>query len=346
MRSKVLCGLLLGLAAFVIGTPASAQDPLWADKMFDKLEVDFGNVPSGADLKERIKVTNKYQQTVNILGIASSCGCTAGKPDKNTLASGESTYIDITMNTRKFSLLKETVVTVTFNQPLLTSVRIPVKAFINPEVLINPGAAEFGPVTKGNEASRKLSIVYAWRGTSTIKEATSRNPSIVAQLVEARRDAASIHYELQVTIKETAPLGDLRDQVTLVTDNPNNPHIPVLVEARIEPEYAVSPELVSFGTLLPGERKTLNIVARGRKPFLIEKIESEKTAGVFEVRLPKEPKSIHVLPLTMVAPAEPGSVSEEFTLTIKDVPDPVTFKVHGKIAAPAGSPANFAPSNP
>ena len=345
MRSKALSGLLLGLAV-ALGSRASAQDPLWADKMFDKLEVDFGNFPSGADLKQRLKVTNKYQQTVHILGIASSCGCTAGKPEKDTLASGESTYIDITMNTRKFSLLKETVVTVNFSQPLPANVRIPVKAFINPEVLINPGAAEFGQVTKGTEAVRKLSIVYAWRGTSTIKEAVARNPDIAAQLVEARRDAASIHYELHVTIKGSAPLGDLREQVTLVTDNPNNPQIPVLVEARIEPEYAVTPELVSFPTMAPGERRALNIVVRGKKPFLIEKIESEKTAGVFEVRLPKEAKTIHVLPLTMIAPTEPGTISEEFTLTIKGVPDPVTFKVYGRTAAPAGSPGPFVPGNP
>ena len=345
MRSKALSGLLLGLAV-ALGSRASAQDPLWADKMFDKLEVDFGNVPSGADLKQRLKVTNKYQQTVHILGIASSCGCTAGKPEKDTLASGESTYIDISMNTRKFSLLKETVVTVTFDQPLLASVRIPVKAFINPEVLVNPGAAEFGAIFRGTDRSLKLAVTSASRGTSTIKEAVSKNPDVVAQLVEARRDAGAIHYELHVTIKGTAPLGDLRDQVTLVTDNPGNPHIPVLVEARIESEYAVTPELVSFGTLVPGARDMRNIVVRGRKPFLIEKIESEKTAGVFEVRLPKEPRTVHVLPLTMIAPAEPGSISEEFTLTIKDVPDPVTFKVHGKIVVPAGAPAAFVPNNP
>src|SRR5262249_45979840 len=114
-----------------------------------------------------------------------------------------------------------------------------------------------------------------------------------------------------------------------------NPSIPVLVEARVEPEFSISPDLVPFGTLAPGERKTLNIVARGKRPFTIEKIESERTAGVFEVRLPKDSKTIHVLPLTMIGPAEPGTVSEEFTVTLGGTPDPVTFKVFGKVVAPA-----------
>jgi hypothetical protein len=346
MRSKALCGLLLGLALLGRGGSARAQDPQWANKMFDKLEHDFGTVASGADLKYRLKVTNKYQQTVHIAGIASSCGCTVAKPAKDTLASEESTFIDITMNTRKFSLLKETYVTVTFDQPLLANVRIPVKAYINPDVLINPGAAEFGAISKGTETARRLSIIYTWRGMSTIKEAVCKNPNVLAKIVETRRDALAIHYELQVTIKGSAPLGELREQITLVTDNPANPNIPVLVEAKIEPEYVVTPELVPFGTLTPGERKTLNIVVRGKKAFLIEKIESEKTAGVFEVRLPKEARNLHVLPLTMIAPAEAGIVTEEFMMTIGGVEEPVTFKVHGKVLAPAGTPATFVPKNP
>ena len=50
-------------------------------------------------------------------------------------------------------------------------------------------------------------------------------------------------------------MGELRDQVTLTTDDPANPSIPVLVEARVEPEYAISPELVSFGTFAPENAK-------------------------------------------------------------------------------------------
>src|SRR5260370_31003613 len=86
---------------------AGAQDPQWAAKMFDKLDQDFGIVPSGADLKARIKITNKYQQTVHIAGVSSSCGCTAAKPAKDTLANDESTFLEVTMDARKVTQLKE-----------------------------------------------------------------------------------------------------------------------------------------------------------------------------------------------------------------------------------------------
>ena len=130
-------------------------------------------------------------------------------------------------------------------------------------------------------------------------------------------------------------MGDLRDQVTLLTTDPNNPQIPVLVEARIEPEFVVTPDVVSFGNMLPGERKEIRIVVRGKKPFAIEKIESEKTAGTFETRIPTDTKPVHVLPLTLIAPKEAGAVSDEFSVTITGSTEHVTFKAFGKVQAAA-----------
>jgi hypothetical protein len=156
MLPRLLVGLtLLGLFLLATTHTARAQDPQWAHKMFDKLEHDFGIVPSGADMKYRLKITNRYQQQVHISSVASSCGCTAGKPLKDTLASEESTYLDISMDTRKFQLLKETSLTVTFDQPLFAQVRIPVKAYISPDVLLNPGAAQFGPTSRGSDSLRR-----------------------------------------------------------------------------------------------------------------------------------------------------------------------------------------------
>ena len=40
--------------------------------------------------------------------------------------------------------------------------------------------------------------------------------------------------------------------------------IPVLVSARIEPEFVINPDIVSFGNLKPGEKKTVNVVSDSR----------------------------------------------------------------------------------
>jgi Protein of unknown function (DUF1573) len=328
MKIKTVQMLLAGLMVALWGTGASAQE--WAEKMFDKREHDFGVVARGADAKYRLTITNKYQQNVHIQSVTTSCGCTAAKPSKDTLVSHETAYIEIVMDTRKFQHQKDSSVTVVIDQPQYAEVRIPIHAYIRTDVVLSPGGAEFGGVTKGEDTERKVSVAYAGRGNWKIRDVISKNPNVIAKVVETRRDSANVNYDLQITIKGSAPLGELREQLTVVTDDASNPYIPVLVDGRVEPQYVVS-DRVDFGTMAPGERKTLNFVVRSKNPFAIEKVESEKTAGTFEVQMPKETKKTHIVPLTVIAPTEPGSLTEEFTVTIAGSDAPVTFKAYGKI---------------
>lgn len=329
----LLCGLVLVLSGSWAGSTASAQEGNWAEKMFEKRDHDFGVVARGADAKYRLKLTNKYQQAVHIASVTTSCGCTAAKPSKDTLASRETAYIEIVMDTRKFTHDKSSSVTIVVDQPQYAEVRIPIHAYIRTDVVLSPGGAEFGPISKGADETRKIAIAYAGRGNWKIKDVISKNPNVTAKVVETRRDAANVNYDLQVVVKGSTPIGELRDQLTLVTDDAGNPYIPVLVEGRVEPEYVVT-DVVAFGNLAPGEKKTMNVMVRGKNPFLIDKIESEKTA-LFEVRMPLEAKKLHLVPLTLVAPTEPGTLEEELTVTIQGSGEQVTFKARGKIVGPA-----------
>lgn len=333
VMKRALAGIVLTAAA---GT-AQAQD--WAEKMFEKTNHDFGVVARGADARYRLMITNKYAPAVHISDVRTSCGCTAAKPSKDTLASRETAYIEIVMDTRKFTHLKESSVTVVFDQPQPAEVRIPIKAYIRTDVVLTPGGVEFGAITKGNDQERKVSIAYAGRGNWSIKNVVTKNPNITAKVVETSRSGINVNYDLLVSVKGNAPVGELRDQLTLITDDAGNPQIPVLVQGRVEAEYTVTPEVVSLGNMTPGETKTVNVVVRGRKPFAIEKIESEKTTGTFEVRLPQESKQIHVLPLTVTAPAEPGTLNEQFSVKINGTEEQITFKAFGKIAPPAATTA-------
>jgi hypothetical protein len=329
MNIKTVQMLLAGLMVALWGAGASAQE--WAEKMFDKREHDFGVVARGADAKYRLVITNKYRDPVHIASVTTSCGCTAAKPSKDTLASLESAYIEIVMDTRKFQHQKDSSVTVVIDQPQHAEVRIPIHAYIRTDVVLSPGGAEFGGVTKGEDAERKISVAYAGRGNWKIKDVISKNPNVTAKAVETHRDAANVTYDLQISIKGSAPVGELREQLTVVTDDASNPYIPVLVGGKVEPEYVVS-DRVDFGTLTPGERKTVNLVVRSSKnAFAIEKIESEKSVGAFEVRMPKDSRKTHLVPLTVIAPNEPGNLTEEFTVTIAGSDAPVTFKAYGKI---------------
>ena len=311
---------------------AQAAELNWAQKMFEKLNHDFGVVARGADVGYRFKITNLYQQPVHITSVHTTCGCSAATPSKNTLASGEEAYVEITMDTQRFIRRKDSNLIVTFDAPQHGEVKIPVTVYIRTDVVLTPGSVNFGAVDHGSEAQRKIEIAYAGRGDWTIKDVRTGSEHLSAKVVETGRGGGRVSYDLLVTLKPTSPVGTVRQQITLVTDDTTNPLVPLMVEAKVEADITVTPELVSLGMLTPGKEKTLNVVLRGKKPFAIEKIECETARRAFKIRLSRKEKLVHVLPLTVTPPDTPGKFAEEFVVTIAGRDEPVTFKAYGTVA--------------
>jgi len=320
--------------AFIGGWTAQtrADDALnWAEKMFSERTHDFGVVAVGADTRYRLAIKNIYKETVHISNVRTTCGCTAAKPSRETLGSLETAYVEVKMNTLRFKHRKNSNVIVTFDAPLSAEVRIPITVYIRTDVVLNPGGVNFGAVAQGAKAERKISVTYAGRDDWKIKSVRTNNKNLAARIVETSRQDGQVGYNLLVSLKPTAPVGKLNQQMTLVTDDANNPYIPVLVRGTVEADITVTPAVIALGTMKSGERKTTNVVIRGRKPFTIQTIESSSTRKAFTVRLSKSPRKVHVLPLVFTAPAAPGPFTEVFTVTIAGRPQPVTFKAYGTI---------------
>lgn len=300
--------------------------------MFEEKSHDFGVIARGAEAVYRFKITNNTNSQVHIAKASTTCGCTAASPSKDLLEVGEVAYIEVSMNTRKFTRLKESNLIVTFDLPAIAEVRLPIKAYIRTDVVLTPGMVNFGAVPTGEPAQKVIKIAYAGRPDWKIEKVVSKNPHITAKVTEINRDAGRVNYDLVVDLKGDTPAGDLRDQLVLITDDAKSPEVPVLIEGRVEAEVTVSPRNISFGVLNVGEKKTKNVVLRGRKPFTIEKIESDSGDPSYEVRLPKTTKPVHVLPLSINTPDKAGKFSERFTITIKGLPEPVQFIAHGEIS--------------
>jgi hypothetical protein len=74
--------------AQVVGPKASSQ----------QMEYDFGNIELGKVVTHNFILVNNGGDSLKILDVHASCGCTAAKPDKNDLAPGESTNIKVEFN--------------------------------------------------------------------------------------------------------------------------------------------------------------------------------------------------------------------------------------------------------
>jgi hypothetical protein len=338
-RARILAaGLVLLLAGPAGVSHAQVRGKLnWAEKTLSDLKHDFGSVARGADASHIITVTNIYEEDLRLLHVGTTCGCTAAKPDKDLLKTGEVANIVVKMNTVKFQRQKNSNVDVTFSftdkRGLTASkkVRIPISAYIRPDIVIEPGGVNFGLVESGAGAEQRVRVSYTGRSNWNIREVNTGNPYLSAEAVETSRQAGAVKYDLVVRVSPEAPLGVLRDKLVLKTADAN---VPVLVEAKVEPDIVVTPSVVTLGKLLkPGEEKTYTVVLKGRKPFVIEKIECNSKYECFKVRLSQERKIVHVLPLTFSPPEVSGQFDEEFTITVAGRPDPIVLKAQGTIVA-------------
>src|SRR5581483_9889181 len=150
----------------LLATPVFADELNWAQKMFERQEINFGKVATGSQCTTRLKVRNIYKEPVFIDNVRTSCGCSAAKPSAKVIPSGEEAYIEISMDTVRFQHQKDSAALITLSEPthnLITEVRIPLHVYIRTDVVFTPGSVNFGAVEQGAGAERRVHIEYAGR---------------------------------------------------------------------------------------------------------------------------------------------------------------------------------------
>jgi len=308
------------LAVFAIGSLLSgnlaAQE--WAEKMFKTLEHDFGTVARGADTVYKFEVKNLYKQEMHITGVRSSCGCTSPSVEHGDLKTHEKGYIVARFNTRTHVGQRSATLTVTFGAPYAAEVQLHVHGNIRGDVVFNPGAVEFGDVTDsaaldadaGSTASREriVSVDYAGRDDWQITDVTNDNDNFEVELKEAQRSAGRVSYKLLVRLKPGVPVGYVKDQLTVVTNDSRaeNQRIPLIVSGRVKPEFSVTPEQLVLGELETGKQLTKKIIVRADKPFKIVNV----TCGedCFDFKTAKEARAVHFVDVTFRAGEAPGKL--------------------------------------
>ncbi|GIX04823.1 MAG: hypothetical protein KatS3mg114_0692 [Planctomycetaceae bacterium] len=322
----------------VCARPVLLQAQDWGQKMFEVAAVDFGRVATGSECSRQIKIKNIYKETIYLTEVRTSCACARAVANVTKLESGQEGILTVSMDTVRYRGKRDSNALITLHEPtkgLYTQVRIPLSVYIRSDVVFTPGQVQFGSVEQGSSVERKVHVAYAGRQDWQIVQVVSPKPYVQTRLVETLRSGGNVEYDLFVTLSAQAPIGSIREQLLLVTDDAGTSQVPLSVEGRVEAEFTLSPEVWSLGEVTAGSVKTQNLVIRGRKPFKIEKIECTHATDAFRVVLPTEARLVHVLPLKFVAPPEPGDIDELFTVNIVGRSEPLTFRATGKVVATA-----------
>jgi hypothetical protein len=256
---------------------SEARAANWAEKLFHEPAHDFGPVPRGVKVRHPFVLTNSLAEPVTIVNVRASCGCTTGQATASLVQPGQSATVDAEMDTRNFVGKKATVLYVT----LITAsgkegeARLGVSSTILSDIVLNPGSVDFGGVARGQtpSPSQVLTVdrvgVPNWR----VERMVSACRAIDATLVETTRNGPNVGYRLTVSLKPDAPAGVVRDEIRLVTNDPETPVFPVQVSATIRGELTATPAVLILGHVSPAGGAQGRFLVRASKPFTVRTVE-------------------------------------------------------------------------
>jgi hypothetical protein len=275
MMARRVFGIVLATWFSAGVSPAAVRAGTWADSLFPENKHDFGMVPRGAKVKHDFTLVNRLSEPVTILSLRPSCGCTSGRASTTTVAPGQSAVIEAEMDTRNFVGLKSTILFVS----LVTAggregeTRLAVSSNILSDIVLNPGALDFGIVARGQAPTQTLSIDRINSSGWKFERLVSASKYLAGQLAETRRDGSGVSYTLSISLKPDTPAGPLRDELRLISNDPETPSIPVMVTAWVRGELTAAPSVLSLGAIHSTAGAQGQFIVRASRPFVITSIE-------------------------------------------------------------------------
>jgi hypothetical protein len=291
----------------------------WADRLFSQMHHEFGSIPRGSDQRCTFVLTNTTATPVRIAGMSRSCGCTQITLDDRVVldqnikvarenklvAPGQEVQIGVVLDTRSFTGPKSAEILISLDQPAHADVRLTVNSFIRQDIVLNPGAIQFGTLSRGQEATRELDIEYAGIANWQILNVTKPTPYLDVIHEEIYRKPGQVGYRLCVTLKPLTPVGTIRDVIMVETNDPGAPQFAVVVTGQVQPDLVVTPAHLSMGTVRPGQSVTRQVLVRGKKPFHVLGVEGG--AESFQVDKPDGAQSFHRVIVRFAGSDEPGT---------------------------------------
>lgn len=322
---------LLVLAISLVSVSVRADQ--WSDQMVSIKKIDFGVIATGSETVKQVEIKNVHSQTVRIAEVKTSCICASGTlVDKQySIEPGESAIIEVRMDTKRFKQRKDSNLIVRFSSPRYVEHRIPITAYIRTDVVFTPGKVQFNNVEYGQPSTAVVEIAYAGRPDWAIEDIKFQNANMKAVLSAPERGNGILKFKLTMTLDEKAPVGRLRDVLTIVTNDRTNPYIPLRIEGAVAPDISVSPSILQVGAVSSGKAAKVKLLLRGKNAFTVSKVDCAGMSGCFKADLKEKASRFHQLVVEFTPPNRPGKFTEELIVGIKDRAEPLKLNISGTI---------------
>jgi hypothetical protein len=219
---RFLCVAFLVLVSFL---SAVAQPKL----TIDKSKIDLGVIYNGTTKKARVVLKNVGRDTLRILGVTTSCGCTTARQPKAFLKTGESDVVEVEFNSTGFRGKIEKHINIMTNDPISPTVYVTLVGDVIEELQpVNNGSVLwFGSVPVGKQVeqtvgfknvSGKVLTLTGFKSSSSDLSVTFEKRTVLP--------ADTIRMNIRITPRKSDYINEL---LLLETDSNKQSQVPVRV---------------------------------------------------------------------------------------------------------------------
>lgn len=302
---------------------AGAVDADWTTAVFPDRSHNFGTVARGSKVRHSFPVVNSTNQIIHIKGYQTKCGCTDVRLGAKDVPPGTQTTVEAVLDTTNFQGYKPSGLTLKLDRPVEVDIDLNLTCFIQSDLTLAPGQVDFGIINRSAGSQAELNLTYSGAQPNwAISSAFTVSDHVTATLQEQGRSAGGpLVYRLAVKLKPSVPVGFFKDEITLKTNDPNTPAIPISVAAVVQSNVVATPSVINLGAVRAGESIQRTFVVRSSQPFKVVSAES-KQSEISVGAAPDQAKPLHAMSFTFKAPTNPGSFNSaiEVLTDLKDEP--------------------------
>ncbi len=219
----------------------------------------------------------------------------------------------------------------------MIEVDLNMNCFIRADITLTPGLVDFGVVRPSEKpAATAVTLSYAGgRPGWEIADMKTQSANVKAVAKELGRTAdGRIQWHMTATLEPGLPNGFFRDEITLITNDSPPQTIPISVVANVQGAVSVTPSIINFGPLKPGQSASKVVRVRSSSPFAITKLSGSQAALERPSRRSRHRQLEHTVSITLKAPdsAGPFHAILEVESDLKDEP-PAKIKTFATIVA-------------
>ncbi len=273
---------LVVIVMLLIAFSAAAEGPMIVSM---PSALDFGTMEQHQIKKDVLTLRNAGDAPLIIKEIKTTCGCTVAEQDKNELAPGEATQVNITFDSKKWEGEQTKFIKVFSNDPVNPVLDIALNVIIHVPIVITPGhrSCGFGAVTPGEKPIQKVNL-HSMDIADLDVTASEYDRDIFEITINEDYGNSDADIELLFGIADNPPVGNFRKIARFTTNVPEQPTFDIELFVNIVDLISIKPEEVNFRYIQKNKlMQKVFIVEPSSKEFSVKVTSAEIDLEGFEV---------------------------------------------------------------